>query len=1589
MKYIQRLGVLFIILIVAAALRFSGLDWDQGTHLHPDERYLTFLTSLLRLPDNLAQFFDSGASPLNPYNTDWGRSYVYGTLPLFIVRGLAETLNALCLSEVNWLPERLLQFWLGAVSPGCNTSPSVFTSYDIIVLVGRTWSAFCDWLAVFVLFLAGRRMFGWRIGLLAASFSALAVLPIQQAHFFTVDSTANLFVILCLAGCVGLIFSTRARFSTVRIWFYALFAGLMAGCAIASKISTWPLVPMLILSIAIALIRDHHRSIFALLIAIVATILAGIATFGAFRVGQPYAFIGDSTREAVYTLERCASVTSGSALTTLCAIASDLPSPLRALFAPTGRWIEQLILAQGFVNGTVDAPFGIQWANRTPIAFPLVNIIFWGLGLGLGLAACAGVFMAARRLLTGRRWWVYLPLVLWVIAYFVYQGAQWTKSMRYQLPIYPFLCLGAALLLVRLGDRLTIPPAKSSFKGSGFGRWLLRWLPSIVVLWMTLVWALGFTTIYRQPYSRVQASKWIYDNAPAGAIIANEHWDDALPVTLDPNTMLRAGFVNTSTIANVPRRSPNDYGKLTPIASNPDSQIHMYDEDTPEKYQHMLSWLDEADYLVMSSNRLYASIARLPLRYPLATEYYRALFNGELGFELAADFNQFTQIGPFVFNDQEMPQPLRRFGSTQGSVPWWQVPYPTAEEAFSVYDHPRVLIFKKTPNYSRALAEAIFSKVDLKRAYVQAPVEAVNVPNGLLMTDQMRQTQQASGTWASLFPEDSPLNQSQNLAVLAWLIVIELIGIAAWPLLAMVSGASLIDRGYSFAKILGLLLIAIIAWWLGSTKITLFSRSEIGILLAVLLLFSALLWWRKGPNLFAHLKAGLPYFIASELIFAVAVALFLLIRIANPDLWHPYMGGEKPMDFAYFNAVLKSSYFPPYDPWYSGGYLNYYYFGWVIFGAPVKLLGIDPTVAYNIVLPTIYGLVACGAFGLGASFINKLDSNTHESSVSGDIAEETSPTITATFTTLTVKNLRVYLRNVITGCLAALFVIGIGNLEQINVLARAWQRIGDPINEAGSPLTLIQGFMRWWAGAPLPIHPLQLYWDATRLFESPGVFAEFPFFSFLYADLHAHMMAMPLVLLAIAFALVFASGAISLGSVSLAALAIGALWGANSWDYPTLLALGVGGLVLGIRQKSYPNPFSLVLHLLLAIFGLIALSRAAFIPYLENYGAAYNSILLWEGEHTPLGIYLKIYFLFMIPILFGLIPDIARTLQGTIPTTRYGGGIVNRPPRQFPTYEQQWVQYRATIGVSLVIISLMVAGGMAFMGVPATLGSLPILTISALAIFVTHRSPQARLLWLMVAGAFTLTLFVELFTLRGDIGRMNTVFKFYIQAWLLLGVAAAVWLVWAIWRLRWGWRLMLIGMMTILLPLALLYPATATPAKMRDRYSDKAPKGLDGDEYMRFATYSEKIYGRNVEFALQSDYEAIQWLRRNVAGSPVIMEGTTGGALYRWGNRFSIYTGLPAVIGWQWHQRQQRAVVPDRFIYERDNDVTEFYSTTDISIALKLLRRYQVRYVAVGDLERAYYDKAGFDKFNQLVSSGFLRVMFQNSGTTIYEVIGN
>src|SRR5690606_38899280 len=92
--------------------------------------------------------------------------------------------------------------------------------------------------------------------------------------------------------------------------------------------------------------------------------------------------------------------------------------------------------------------------------------------------------------------------------------------------------------------------------------------------------------------------------------------------------------------------------------------------------------------------------------------------------------------------------------------------------------------------------------------------------------------------------------------------------------------------------------------------------------------------------------------------------------LTNPDLWHPSFGGEKPMDFAYFNGILRSTTFPPLDPWYAGGYINYYYFGFVIVGTPVLLLGIVPSVAYNLILPTLFAMTGIGAFSVASNVVS-------------------------------------------------------------------------------------------------------------------------------------------------------------------------------------------------------------------------------------------------------------------------------------------------------------------------------------------------------------------------------------------------------------------------------------------------------------------------------------------------------------------------------------------------------------------------------------------------------------------------------------------
>jgi uncharacterized membrane protein len=135
---------------------------------------------------------------------------------------------------------------------------------------------------------------------------------------------------------------------------------------------------------------------------------------------------------------------------------------------------------------------------------------------------------------------------------------------------------------------------------------------------------------------------------------------------------------------------------------------------------------------------------------------------------------------------------------------------------------------------------------------------------------------------------------------------------------------------------------------------------------------------------------------------------------------------------------------------------------------------------------------------------------------------------------------------------------------------------------------------------------------------------------------------------------------------------------------------------------------------------------------------------------------------------------------------------------------------------------------------------------------------------------------------------------------------------------------------------------------------------------------------------LGEDYQAIRWMQDNIEGSPVIVEANLRN-LYRWGSRFSIYTGLPGVVGWEWHQQQQRALLPGNWVSERIAEVDNFYTTTDVQQALDFLRKYNVSYIVLGQQERGHYAGEGLDKFTR-EDGNLWQAVYEGGQTVIYEV---
>lgn len=682
------------------------------------------------------------------------------------------------------------------------------------------------------------------------------------------------------------------------------------------------------------------------------------------------------------------------------------------------------------------------------------------------------------------------------------------------------------------------------------------------------------------------------------------------------------------------------------------------------------------------------------------------------------------------------------------------------------------------------------------------------------------------------------------------------------------------------------------------------------------------------------------------------------------------------------------------------------------------------------------------------------------------------------------------------GLLAAVMVAVIGNLDGgFQLVEKGWSSV---IRGEG-----FGNFDFWRSSRMIPelrdVEPSALtFWlsDRANADTSPHI-TEFPYFSFLFADLHAHVIVIPFTLLVMGMGLALLAGLRwesrrwMAGVTAMLAIALGGLWAINSWDYPAYLLLMLALMAVGAHLMAGRAGHDERVRTFVLIAGaVLALSLLAFLPFHQNY-ETFGKLVRVSKWQTPMANYWGVHGLFLlilIPFMVWLnrrplaAADIIRNFIASLSNPRSYSRVRESTPHFIapsqggtrtegavaasahdearPRFKLSWELFVVPV-VALMVIYMMSTGywTAAFLTTLVGLG----------AMFVREEFARLRdgsgyiLFPVIIAGfGFLVQAGVEFVRVGDDIGRMNTLFKFYLEAWVLIGLASAIglWWLWQSGKLSiprlgpkgtwqaWGLGVLAVGLMaglafwtavrvdagreevvpepldalntfsvfgiiifttaltalvgyltapgvrrilgvasfkalwlTLLAVLALssvIYTALGTRARLADRFNT-GEVTLNGEAYMARAVHREL----NIPLELRHDYDAIQWLRRNAEGSPVVLEAHM--EQYRWGGRFAIYTGMPTVLGWPWHQIQQRGE-HSRVVYDRQAEVQEVYNTTDAARAETLLSKYDVRYVVVGELERIVYTAQGLAKFEGMAARGVLREIYRNEGTTIYEI---
>lgn len=814
-------------------------------------------------------------------------------------------------------------------------------------------------------------------------------------------------------------------------------------------------------------------------------------------------------------------------------------------------------------------------------------------------------------------------------------------------------------------------------------------------------------------------------------------------------------------------------------------------------------------------------------------------------------------------------------------------------------------------------------------------------------------------------------------AFISWYFIVSLLGWLTFPLAHYLFPA-LTDRGYTLARAAGLLIWGYIFWLLASLGIAQNDTGGIILALAVLISLSAWALITYYSSLITFLQSNKSLIITTEILFFVAFAFLAFVRSANPEL----TSTEKPMELAFINGILRSPTFPPQDPWLSGYAISYYYFGYVMTAMLAHLSGINGSAAHNLMTALIFALGAVGSFGIVYNLL-AATRNTHHALRDPQSVTRNSHLVTHAL-------------------LAPLFLLLISNfgalLEVLHRRGLLWTK--DTVTGE-----FTSSFWVWLDMKELsqpPVEPLGWipdrylwWWRSSRVIQDYDmlgghreVINEFPFFSFLLGDLHPHVLAIPFVLLAISAALnLFFDGwrgQINLFGARLhitypgflfSALVIGGLAFLNTWDILVAATLIVSAYVfwraneVGWNWNRFEDLFLLGLPL-----GI--LSILLYFPFHLGFSSQAGGILpnfmyptrgahlwvmwgtlfipiftylihLWRGEkilsNWKLGFSLGLgftFFLFLLTFLIGWV--------GSFVEKDFVLMFLASQGMTASEYIRETTLRRLTYIGSLITLLAILIPSIAFLFPNHASDS------------TVHRpsSTVHFILLLLTLGAI-LVLAPEFVYLRDQFGyRINTVFKFYYQAWMLWSLAAAFGVSILLQKLRGFMNVVFRVLIGLVIFAGLLYPTFGLLTKTNN-FNPIFGYTLDDFDRVKRENPDEAAA---IEFLLNAPDGVV---------AEAIGDGYSGYA------RISMLTGLQTVLGWPGHEAQWRGSFEPQG--SRRDDIMKLYTTARWEEAQLIIEQYNIRYIYIGTLERVSMP------VNEEKFQFYLKPVFQQGDAVIYE----